>query len=115
MITFIIFALFCWGATGVVVFRRRFALRSYAADAQDEPTFAHFMEDCIHQIGVLWHSYIREHILLFTEKQLRWVRILVLKVERILFHATHRVRGASVRNGNGAHENHSSSNEENKI
>ncbi len=98
MIFFIIFGLIGFGGVGYVITRHRADLALYANQTEHTPTFAHFMDDMIRVFGSLWHTHMREQLLVFTEKQLRWVRILVLRVERLLFHATHRVRDASTRN-----------------
>ena len=99
MIFYIIVAILFFGSAGFIVARHRLELNEYGLRAQHPPTFAHFMEDFVHELYALWRSHLREQILIFTEKQLRLIRILVLRVERVLFHATHRVRGASNRNG----------------
>lgn len=100
MIFFVFLALLSFGGTVFLVMRHRSALGAYAQEAQDTPTFALFMKTCVFKLNTWWYNEMREYMLLFTEKQLRWVRILVLKIERLLFHAAHRVRGASARNGN---------------
>ena len=56
--------------------------------------FIYFMNGAAEGIVILWRTYVLGHILRFTEKRLRWIRIVILKIERLLFRATHRLRNA---------------------
>ncbi|MEK9175323.1 MAG: hypothetical protein AAB795_01890 [Patescibacteria group bacterium] len=61
--------------------------------------FSHFMNDISKEFREIWNIHMRDQILLFIEKRLRWFRIIALRIEHLLFRATHHVRDASNRNG----------------
>ncbi len=100
MIFYIVLSIVSFGTAGYIVFKHRADLAHYyeVSAAEHPPRFAHFMEDISKEFRALWDTHMRAQILLFTEKQLRWFRINVLKVERLLFRATHHVRNAASRN-----------------
>lgn len=63
--------------------------------------FVCFMESIVEGVVMLWRTYVWGHVLRFTEKRLRWIRIIILKIERLLFRATHRLRNAVQQHENG--------------
>lgn len=87
------------GALHVILRRKKQLLDQYDVFAAEHPaTFAYFMDDIAKELRGIWNMHMRDQALLFIEKRLRWVRIMVLKVERFLYQATHHVRNASNRN-----------------
>ena len=69
-----------------------------------KPSFRILMDSIKDHIWRSWDEYMRDKLLLFLEKQLRWTRILVLKIERHLFRITHKVRSMSDRNGTSGND-----------
>ncbi|HEY4497374.1 MAG TPA: hypothetical protein VJC20_01290 [Candidatus Paceibacterota bacterium] len=67
--------------------------------------FVYCMESIVEGVFLVWRTYVWGHVLRFTEKRLRWVRIIILKIERLLFRATHRLRNAVQQHENGVMQN----------
>jgi hypothetical protein len=59
--------------------------------------FALFMRKSFLRLFVLWKEYLENRFFFLLERLLRRVRIVAMKIERVLFNATHRVRIASNR------------------
>jgi|SRR3989344_5594294 len=88
------------GAAYIVLRHKKQLSEQYDVFSAEHPaTFAYFMNDIAKELHGVWDVHMRDQALLFVEKRLRWVRIMVLKIERFLFRATHHVRNASNRNG----------------
>lgn len=106
MIFYILIFLLSFGGALYIILRHKHELsEQYKIFLAEHPAnFAHFMSDILIKLRGLWDDHMRNQILLFVEKRLRWFRILVLRIEHLLFKATHRVRDASGRNASSTNE-----------
>lgn len=100
MIFYIVLFILSFAGALYIVFKHKQELsEQYNIFLAEHPAnFAHFMSDISTELHGMWDVHMRDQILLLVEKRLRWFRIIVLRVERLLFRATHRVRNASNRN-----------------
>lgn len=106
MIFFFILLVVSFGGIAVLYLRRRADCEELSYTIAGEHTrypalFIYFMESAVDGIALIWRTYVWGHILRFTEKRLRWIRIIILKMERFLFRATHRLRNAVQQHENG--------------
>lgn len=112
MLIYLILFFISLGGIGIIILKHKkefvVAVDHYE-QTQNNANFAAFMEKLQARIVSLWYLYLHSAFCLFIEKRLRWVRILVLKIEHFLFRALHRVRGiAEYGNGNGGNSNNGS-------
>ncbi len=93
MIIYLIIFIASIGGIAVIALRHRELILNF--------NLALFMEDSQKHIVSFWYSHMHSQLFMLLEKQLRWIRIRVLKIENFLFRLTHGVRGISERNTNG--------------
>ncbi len=93
MIVYLIIFILSASGIGTIALRNREAIARF--------NLALFMESSKKKLIAFWYARMHSQLLLLAEKQLRWVRIKVLKIENFLFRLTHGIRGISERNGNG--------------
>lgn len=91
----IYFAIFIISLSGIAVIslRHRELILNF--------NLALFMEDSKKRLVSFWYSHMHSQLFMLLEKQIRLIRIKVLKIENFLFRLTHGVRGVSERNPNG--------------
>ncbi len=75
--------------------------------------FSIFMSELEADVRSKWHAAIKPNGLLFLEKRLRGIRILVLKTENLLLRTSRRVRGIYEK-GNDANNGIGTNDKENK-
>ena len=102
MIIYLILFILSLSGIAVIALRHREQMAGF--------NLAVFMEDAGKQIVAFWYSHMHSQMFTLLEKQIRWTRIQVLKIENFLFRLTHGVRGISERNGNGNGHSNSSDN-----
>ena len=110
MTPFLILLIGSFGGVAALYLRHRADLRKISITVGETNNsypalFVYFMESVVEGVIALWRTYVWGHVLRFTEKRLRWVRIMILKIERLLFRATHHVRNAAQQNENDTAQN----------
>lgn len=95
----LLFILSCIGSIVIVIHHKDELVTQYEVFLAEHPAnFAYFMTEVSSKFYMIWNTHLRNQLLLFIEKRLRWFRIVVLRAEHLLSRATHRVRDASHRN-----------------
>ena len=115
MIFYILLFFVSFGGALYIIFQHKHELEErYEIFSAEHPSnFAHFMSDISTELHGMWDVHMRDQILLLVEKRLRRFRIIVLRVEHLLFRATHHVRNASNRNDTPTNDAQNASIEEN--
>lgn len=99
MIFYLILMALALGGMGGLVFRYRSVVFSSGSDdiSKETPTFAIFMEGVSTHMAGIWNDYAKVKIFSLLEKNLRRVRLIMLRAEHSLFRITHRVKDISQR------------------
>jgi len=92
-------------ALGIFMLYRKYErdLAFIAADdkIRNKHFFAVAMNSIKDQTVAMWRMYVLNYTLRFTEKRLRVVRIIILKIERFLFRAAHAMHRIAEKHSNG--------------